>query len=80
MEACLDLATMDPYTCPAGVPPPGVLPMNPNPEMYSSHGMHITMAVSLIIVVPAIAIRLFTKGYILRMFQAEDCKTFLAFL
>lgn len=74
MEACLDPSTMNPHTCPAGLPPPGILPMSPYPERYSPHGMEITMGVSLIIVVPAIAIRLFTKGYILRLFQAEDCK------
>lgn len=75
MEACLDPTTMDPNICPAGVPPPGIVPMDPLAKGYSTHGMCVTTAITIAVVVPAVAVRIFTKGYILKRLQIEDCRS-----
>ncbi|KAF1955041.1 hypothetical protein CC80DRAFT_566311 [Byssothecium circinans] len=77
MEGCQDPRTLDPNVCPALPPPPGVTPMNPNADTIMPYLIDTVIA-CLAVVVPAVALRIFTKGYILRRLQVEDYSLLLA--
>lgn len=71
-------ADTDISVCPAGLPPEGVMPLDLNaPSLHSNivAAAAICMTGSIVLV----AIRLFTKGYVLREVQVEDCKRNIIF-
>lgn len=72
MENCLDPLILDPNVCPGLQPPPGVIPMDPNAYSLRPYVIETT-AVCLAFTVPAVVVRIFTKGYILKKMQVEDC-------
>lgn len=75
---CLNVPRPDPE-CPAMMPPPGVLPLDPNGASTWSFGMPV-IAVCLILVGLSIIIRTFTRSYVLKVFALEDAVMLLATL
>ena len=60
---------------PALAPPPGVVPNFTNPYT-TAPPVRIAMAVMVGVATAACIARIFTKAYVMRQFQAEDCKHF----
>ncbi|KAF2245856.1 hypothetical protein BU26DRAFT_552887 [Trematosphaeria pertusa] len=77
MENCLDPLILDPNVCPGLQPPPGVIPMDPNAYSLRPYVIETT-AVCLAFTVPAVVVRIFTKGYILKKMQVEDYSLLIA--
>lgn len=73
---CTIPALLDPNVCPGLAAPPGVIPMDPN--AYTLHPYVIASTVvcaSLTLV--GVVIRVFTKAYVLKRMQFEDCELIL---
>ncbi|CAI6341884.1 unnamed protein product [Periconia digitata] len=70
MEKCL-APNLDINACPGLMPPPGVVPFSPNAPSRSNE-IVVTVAVCFALAVPAVAIRIFTKAYILKQMHSED--------
>lgn len=64
--------SVDIYTTPAGVPPPGVVPNLVNPFYLHTIDL-ITHILCLVVSTIAVALRVFTKVYLMKQFRAEDC-------
>ena len=64
--------SVDIYTTPAGVPPPGVTPNLVNP-FYLRTDHTVTFSLCLAVSTIAVALRFFTKLYLMKQFRAEDC-------
>jgi hypothetical protein len=73
MEKCLDPLTIDPNVCPPMKAPAGFIPMDPNAPTYVSYVI-ATNLIGLLLVVSAVAIRMYTRLFILTGMLAEDCK------
>ncbi|CAI6340150.1 unnamed protein product [Periconia digitata] len=71
MELCHDPATADLRVCPAMEPPPGYKPMDPDAYTLEPY-MTATTVVCLSLVVIAVTVRSFTKGFLIKSFSAED--------
>ena len=67
------LPTMNLDQLPAAVPPPGITPNLVNPYTQAST-VFITIGVTVGLVAPAVTIRIFTKAFIIRTVNLEDCK------
>lgn len=66
-----DTSVVDIYTTPAGVPPPGVTPNLVNP-FYLRTDHTTTFTLCLAVSTIAVALRIFTKLYLMKQFRAED--------
>ena len=64
--------SVDIYTTPAGVPPPGVIPNLVDP-IYLHTDHTFTFSLCLAVSTVAVALRIFTKLYLMKHFRAEDC-------
>ena len=73
MEQCLDPLTLDPDVCPGLTPPPGVQAMDPNAFTLQPYVLAMSI-VGLSLVCVAVAIRIYTKWFLLKRMQIEDCK------
>jgi hypothetical protein len=73
MAQCLDPLTLDPHACPALNPPPGTQAMDPNAFTLGPHVIAISI-VSLLLVCFAVAIRTYSKYFLLKKMQMEDCR------
>ena len=68
--------SVDIYTTPAGVPPPGVIPNLVNP-FYLRTDYLVTHIICLAVSTIAVALRVFTKLYLMKQFRAEDCNLYI---
>jgi hypothetical protein len=69
---CTIPALLDPSVCPGLAPPPGVIPMES--DAYTLHPYVIaSTVVSGILTLVGVTIRVFTKAYVLKRMQLEDC-------
>ena len=64
--------SVDIYTTPAGLPPPGVVPNLVHP-LYLHTLSQFTLVLCLAVSTIAVALRIFTKVYLMRKFRGEDC-------
>ena len=68
-----NLPTMNLDQLPAAVPPPGVTPNLVNPDTQAST-VFVTIGITVGLVAPAVIIRIFTKAYIIKTVNLEDCE------
>ena len=61
---------------PAGTPPPGVLPNFENPATLNQWAI-LTIVLGLSLGTICVAIRIYTKSFIMKVFDPEDCTFFL---
>jgi len=63
---------VDVYNTPAGLPPPGVVPDLVNPHYLHTIDL-VTHVLCLVVSTIAVALRIFTKVYIMKQVRVEDC-------
>lgn len=73
METCLDPLTLDPQVCPSIPPSAGFEAMDPNVFSLQPSVVAISAA-DLVLVCLAVAVRIYTKFFLLEKLQTEDCK------
>ena len=69
--------SVDIYTTPAGLAPPGVIPNLVNPFYLHTIDL-ITHILCLAVSTIAVALRVFTKLYLMKQFRAEDCTLYFS--